>query len=146
MCNKNPKTCPFQGKTPHLPGRFWLSQWLKLISFTIFSYPLCSIYFLCHLLATLAFGLENAHYIRHSTWVLSLHSLRHVLATRATKHTLWARNHIFRLSFPWNTRKKRIFSGFRNFHFYAFYRHFSIFSLYNTSKFLVSSYRSQFFT
>ena len=35
---------------------------------------------------------------------------------------------------------------FWNFHFYAFYRHFSIFFLYNTSKFLVSSYWSQFFT
>ena len=42
--------------------------------------------------------------------------------------------------------KKTHFFGFRNFHFYAFHRHFSIFSLYNTSKFLVSSYRSQFFT
>ena len=32
---------------------------------------------------------------------------------------------------------------FRNFHFYAFYGHFKIFSLYNTSKFLFSSYQSQ---
>ena len=38
--------------------------------------------------------------------------------------------------------KKTHFFVFRNFHFYAFYRHFSIFSLYNTSKFLFSSYRS----
>ena len=34
---------------------------------------------------------------------------------------------------------------FRNFHFYAFYRHFSIFSLYNTSKCLGLNYLS-FFT
>ena len=34
------------------------------------------------------------------------------------------------------------FFVFPNFHFYTFYGHFSIFSLYNTSKFLVSSYRS----
>ena len=49
-----------------------------------------------------------------------------------SEHTFWPRNltHFF---------------VFRNFNFYAFYRHFSIFSLYNTSKFLVSSYRLQFF-
>ena len=44
------------------------------------------------------------------------------------------------------TWEKNVFFVFRNFHFYAFYRHFSIFSLYNTSKFLVSSFWSQFFT
>ena len=44
------------------------------------------------------------------------------------------------------TWEKNAFFVFRNFHFYAFYRHFSIFSLYNTSKFLVSSFWSQFFT
>ena len=38
--------------------------------------------------------------------------------------------------------KKTHFFVFRNFHFYAFYWHFSIFSLYNTSNFLFSSYRS----
>ncbi len=38
--------------------------------------------------------------------------------------------------------KKKHFFVFRNFHFYAFYWHFSIFSLYNTSIFLFSSYWS----
>ena len=38
--------------------------------------------------------------------------------------------------------KKTHFFVFRNFHFYAFYWHFSIFSLYNISKSLFSSYRS----
>ena len=38
-----------------------------------------------------------------------------------------------------------MFFVFRNFHFYAFYGHFSIYSLYNTSKFLFSSYQSQVF-
>ena len=45
-----------------------------------------------------------------------------------TDHTFWPRNLIFGLSDPWDMRKKRVFFVFRNFHFYAFYRHFSILS------------------
>ena len=60
----------------------------------------------------------------------------------ATEHTFWHRNLIFGSSDPWDMRKKTHFFVFRNFHFYAFYWHFSIFSLYNTSNFLFSSYRS----
>ena len=67
-----------------------------------------------------------------------------VVCPRVTGHTFWPRNLIFGLSDPWDMRKKRIF--FRNFHFYAFHRDFSIFSLYNTNTFFVSSYQSQFFT
>ena len=66
--------------------------------------------------------------------------------SRAIEHTFWPRNLIFELSDPWDMRKKRIFFLFRNVYFYAFYKHFSIVSLCNTSKFLVSCYRSQLFT
>ena len=51
------------------------------------------------------------------------------LRTQATDHSFWARNLIFGSSDPWDMRKKRIFFVFRNFHFYPFYRHFSIFFL-----------------
>ena len=65
---------------------------------------------------------------------------------RATEHTFWPRNLIFGLSDPWDMRKKQIFLFFEIFIFTLFIGIFFIFSLYNTSKFLVSSYRSQFFT
>ena len=73
----------------------------------------------------------------------SSHSVCLFVCKQATDHNFWYRNLIFGLSDPCNMRKNFFF---RNFHFYAFYRHFSIFSLYNTSKFLVSSFWSQFFT
>ena len=64
----------------------------------------------------------------------------------ATEHTFWHRDLIFGLSDPCDMREETHLFVFRNIHFYAFYWHFSIVSLNNTSKFLVSSYRSQFFT
>ena len=64
------------------------------------------------------------------------------VCTRATEDTFWHRNVIFGSNDPWDMRKKRIFFVFRNLHFYAFYWHFSMFPLYNTSIVLFSSYRS----
>ena len=56
------------------------------------------------------------------------------VCTRATEHTFWPRSLIFGSSDPRDMRKKIFFVVFRNFRFYAFYWHFSIFSLYNTSQ------------
>ena len=68
------------------------------------------------------------------------------VCTRATGHSFLPRNLIFGLSDPWDTRKKRIFLFFEIFIFTLFIGIFRFFSLYNTSKFLVSGYRSLFFT
>ena len=56
------------------------------------------------------------------------------------------KTHFLTLDHMWTPLKIKILHVFQNFHFYTFHRHFKIFSLYNISKFLVSSYRSQFFT
>ena len=61
--------------------------------------------------------------------------------TRATGHTFWPENLIFRLNDPWDMRKKTAFLFFEIFIFTLFIGIFRFFSLYNTSKFLVSSYR-----
>ena len=99
---------------------------------------------------TFFFVFRNFHFYafyRHFS-IFSLYNtskfFRLSVCPRATGHTFWSRNLIFGLSDPWDMRKKTHFFVFPNFHFYAFYRHFSIFSLYNTSKFLVWSSRSQF--
>ena len=68
------------------------------------------------------------------------------VCNRATEHIFWPSNLIFGLSDPWDMRKKRIFLFFEIFIFSLFIGIFCFFSLYNTSTFFVSSYRSQFFT
>ena len=69
-----------------------------------------------------------------------------LVSTQATGHSFSPRNVIFGLRDPWDMRKKRIFLFFVIFIFTLFIGIFRFFSLYNTSKFLVSSFWSQFFT
>ena len=73
-------------------------------------------------------------------------SVRLSVRPRAAGHTFWPKNLIFGLSDPWEMRKKRIFLFFEIFIFTLFIGIFRFFSLYNTSTFLVSSYRSHIFT
>ena len=75
----------------------------------------------------------NLRMVQHG--LRTIQTLHTSVRERATGHTFWHRNLIFGLNDPWDMRKKLIIFVFRNFHFYAFYRHFSFFPLYNTSCF-----------
>merc|ERR1711923_173543 len=69
------------------------------------------------------------------------------VCARATGHTVWPRNLIFGLSDSWDMRKKQIFLFSKIYIFTLFIGIFRFFPyIYNTSKFLLASYRSQFFT
>ena len=65
---------------------------------------------------------------------------------RATGHTFWPRNLIFRLNDPWDMRKKHIFLFFEMVIFRFFIGIFRFFPYITLVYFFCSSYRSQFST